>query len=1027
MSTGIPWLARLRNLVREAVEQLPDRGDQSDRLAVVEPDTGRGPGWFQVRGRLTAAQIESVFDGWLRPPSGDQTFSHDVLDVDVRGDQVGVRAAVAVPAIPFDLHVRAASERRVLSGLVDGLDAVRESPLLADLAGKTLTPVPEPDPGLDAVPGWEELRPAQQRAVAACCAPGLQLIWGPPGTGRTQVVAAATGHLARTGHRVLVLSSTPVAVDAAVQRLAPVLRPGEVLRIGSVHQPGDGPDDDRANLRRLTRARQSALYQRAAELLTEIQGLTTATEVLERARAAVAGFDAAGYERANRRVKNRAAFERQQQDLHPAEAHVFAARNDQARQRRLLLSLACREAAEQERRLRSTLSTMDAELAVSGGRLWRRLSRPRALRRLRVAHRELTDQVARAGAVLSQAQAEAQRAGVTVDACGDRTRDEIEAGHHRAIGRLKAAEGRLDDVQRELTRLSALDLATPEDQAAVTDHWRLWELHVTMPARQEAAELEQRRRQSREREYTELRQRIVREGRAIEQQLVAEARVVATTPAQLALRPWITLTPFDHVIVDEAAAVPFPHLVNAVGRAQVGAVLIGDHRQNRPEVEPNFPDSVPIRNLFRTDCFAYFGATVPRAAQLRPGCVVLTEVFETTPALTELANRVAYGGVLEAVDEDPPTRPGEIVVITVDGLPAALRTIQHRAPTRSGWWAVGSLVARALAEAHPDGLAVVVPSRSQAAASAAVLTGSAASVGTAAAFQGRRFDTVLADLVEDGEGPVAGARLDDGRTEGLPFFTVAATRARRRLYLLLTERALQKADGGPLADLQQMITDGTAHRVDLGELLGHAPAASGLHAALAPYVRVADRPEEDAAVDEMLARIDAATSSVWCWNGWAGRPAVSVVEALERARRRGVDVHLIAQPTDQIEPANQSALAGLAQRLPHTVFLRDLHQKIVVTDREWSVVGSAGSWLPALSPQWRRFVIAVPGAAFAEQLLAQEMAGELAEHRHCRQCEQPLTECRETGREPHRRWMWICPNRHSTPFPETLGRRRTQA
>lgn len=169
-------------------------------------------------------------------------------------------------------------------------------------------------------------------------------------------------------------------------------------------------------------------------------------------------------------------------------------------------------------------------------------------------------------------------------------------------------------------------------------------------------------------------------------------------------------------------------------------------------------------------------------------------------------------------------------------------------------------------------------------------------MGTSHKFQGRQFGTVLADLVEDGNGRMATANLRGSGfdAESVRLFNVAATRPRSRLYVLVGRRVLERAGNGPLAALRSMVSAGRASRVDADALLGmfgteppppETPEAD-LVAALEPFVRVAGMHDEDAAIDEVIARIDEARSCVWCWSAWVGRYAEGLIEALCRAHQR---------------------------------------------------------------------------------------------------------------------------------------------
>lgn len=90
-----------------------------------------------------------------------------------------------------------------------------------------------PDPDLD-----------QRRAASRAVEPGLRFTWGPPGTGKTKVLAMAVAEAARRGDRVLVLAHANAAVDVAIDRIASeladddefgpdLLEDGKVLRVGT--------------------------------------------------------------------------------------------------------------------------------------------------------------------------------------------------------------------------------------------------------------------------------------------------------------------------------------------------------------------------------------------------------------------------------------------------------------------------------------------------------------------------------------------------------------------------------------------------------------------------------------------------------------------------------------------------------------------------------------------------------------------------------------------------------------------------
>ena len=129
---------------------------------------------------------------------------------------------------------------------------------------------------------------------------------------------------------------------------------------------------------------------------------------------------------------------------------------------------------------------------------------------------------------------------------------------------------------------------------------------------------------------------------------------------------------------------------------------------------------------------------------------MLSEQYRFGPVINELANEVAYGGVLQVAG---PVRPGgtqEVVLVDVDGLGDDLTLIRYAPGSTSKWWPVGAMLARALAARHisiadparpPAKVGIITPYRAQQELIQNVLSESGASplieAGTSHQFQGR--------------------------------------------------------------------------------------------------------------------------------------------------------------------------------------------------------------------------------------------------------------------------------------------------
>ncbi|RMF73493.1 MAG: hypothetical protein D6738_08630 [Acidobacteria bacterium] len=106
----------------------------------------------------------------------------------------------------------------------------------------------------------EGLRAAQRRAVELAGRPVL-LVWGPPGTGKTYTLASIVERHVAAGRRVLVVSTTNVAVDLLVlaiddafRRAGSPLEPGVLVRPGMPVNARLKNDPDRRHLLRWTEA-----------------------------------------------------------------------------------------------------------------------------------------------------------------------------------------------------------------------------------------------------------------------------------------------------------------------------------------------------------------------------------------------------------------------------------------------------------------------------------------------------------------------------------------------------------------------------------------------------------------------------------------------------------------------------------------------------------------------------------------------------------------------------------------------------
>lgn len=121
--------------------------------------------------------------------------------------------------------------------------------------------------------------PEQRNAIECACGSSVTYIWGPPGTGKTFVIAHLIHSLIESGERVLVCSHTNAAVNQALsESLDKVLKDsrlveeGKIVRIGRVTDESNVPKE--VQLEKIVENRAASLTRqllKSEELLKEIK------------------------------------------------------------------------------------------------------------------------------------------------------------------------------------------------------------------------------------------------------------------------------------------------------------------------------------------------------------------------------------------------------------------------------------------------------------------------------------------------------------------------------------------------------------------------------------------------------------------------------------------------------------------------------------------------------------------------------------------------------------------------------------
>ncbi|SDT80386.1 PLD-like domain-containing protein [Streptomyces sp. TLI_053] len=130
------------------------------------------------------------------------------------------------------------AERLEAAGAEDGGIRVESAGWVVGQGAPTVALAADPERW---VAGWHglKLNPRQRTAVAQALASEVLFLWGPPGTGKTDVVGHIVEGNVRQGHTVLFLAPTKVAVDQALERICDLLEAEQGFAEGLVQRAGE--------------------------------------------------------------------------------------------------------------------------------------------------------------------------------------------------------------------------------------------------------------------------------------------------------------------------------------------------------------------------------------------------------------------------------------------------------------------------------------------------------------------------------------------------------------------------------------------------------------------------------------------------------------------------------------------------------------------------------------------------------------------------------------------------------------------
>ena len=894
----------------------------------------------------------------------------------------------------------------ILERAIERLEA---TPRAGDLADAIMTRVLLPRAAAEVrLPRVLDLNAEQQQAYELTMTSGLNVIWGPPGTGKTQAVVTAIAELLSEGASVLLVSNTNVAVDEGLFRAyekAGEPNIGIMVRVGvpSVRHVAEHPI---LPVSRVCEHLAIEKQKRLAEILQELVKIENDLSVFRSLEASLQGVTRDRLQAARDRIGTQprrdeleallvdlrdkaSAADAELQDgrVHLDECKRAAAfaeiaqrlwtEESKHRDRRRSIASELEDAQSLESNRQSSVIELRTLLQRAGAsRLIGRKGRVRAaavnLEQATVSLQPSTSAVLDIEATALQHRRDCERfernARATLDEWPDARIDAtlselaVAVNHTNRAEEVRAHLGRqVREPEKENSELG------PEPSAADRT---LMDRNGRDGLGKQLDQLDELRvanapSLARQKDLSDEAQRVRQEIAALEDTVIAAAQVVGTTLAQVALRKNICERRFDYVVIDEVSAVLLPMLVLAATMAVKGLTLLGDFNQNGPIAHATLGPPLDVPEWLQTDVFTRLGLDSPGALAGSPSATTLKTQYRFGPMTTNLANAIAYDGILRCDRQDQGAQfddgLGEIVIVDPTNLAADAEGWSHATTSkgRGRWWSPGIVASLALAKrhAHPGtSVGIVTPYATQRnllkrAVSAAGL-GSNVAVATAHAAQGQQFAVVVIDLVEDGSGKswVAQAKLhgSDWERDDLRLFNVALTRNAGRVYVVCSLRSITTAATGPLAALNKMLRAGEVTAIESGDdarrvLLDYRSDAAGT--ASPSHADDGGLPLMDSRsfFEHFQVALERAQRQVIIWSPFIAARRMEHLEPIFRALRdRSVEITVLVRPSQRIAggESDSSLLNRLNNLGVRIVQITGVHEKLVVIDDSTAYIGS---------------------------------------------------------------------------------------
>ncbi len=657
---------------------------------------------------------------------------------------------------------------------------------------------------------------AQRLAIQRALASELLMILGPPGTGKTDVLAAiAFLHATTYRHRVLVCSHTNIAVDNAILRLVKFFKQRsldhrieeeQIVRYGEPHLAELETDAYRHVSMPLIVA--DAVQSTRDQITEHIAYREQLRAELRQAREDL--------------PKERQAWETRKRDIAAERARAVKAVKTIETQENtalapitaLLKKLKDREHATNKRMaqmLKAWNTQMDKlkplqQQHTQAVEVYQatnaRLKRLQSLNRVvRFFTQLVEDEWERDVAATLEQQAEAVNARAKEIITLQEQMNEIKRNYDAAASERDAVvlDQEKQEKQREQVETRSREKRAPGEQtiAALDDELQAGNSkiarleHIRKQRPDDIRAVEDRLARF-ERDLADVRREATR-------RIVEGAQIIGATLTSLYLAPTLLQQEWDVVIIDEGSMAPPPAVLVAANRAKSHLIVVGDPLQLAPVCK--FRDPL-VKHWLGRDVFHHGGYTLEQAAAGTHHSVLLPYQSRMATDICDLIREPVYKGRLK--DRMPqnvrpqlgPEPDSPVMLYDTSRVPQVRAEQPATKSSRFNQYQAElsvQLARQVLAtfseeRRGPECVGIVTPYTAHRNVLKDLVRGTDLAVftriGTVHAFQGLEFDALILDLVESPGLPIAPFLKGEWGSEAMRLINVAVTRARHKLLIV---------------------------------------------------------------------------------------------------------------------------------------------------------------------------------------------------------------------------------------------------